>query len=853
VSVNYEGTGPGNDPDPQEFGTAANISVSANGRYVAYESEATDLVPGVTNNNYTTNVYVRDLQTNTTILVSRDVAGTNIGDGPSNHPVISADGSTVAFDSLANNLDPNYTGPAPFSNYQVYVSTLGPNDTVSTTKLVSIDPTGTTAGNDTSIAPSLSDNGQMVAFQSSASNLVNTSVQSINDVYVRNLATSTTQLVSVNDTGTADGDSSSFAPQISGDGNHVLFYSLANDLTTNDNVGTGISDEDVFERNLTTNTTQLVSINYEGTNNGDDTSRLANQTFANFSQQATGQISDNGQYVTFYSIATDLVPNFDQLSGGDPYGYDVYLRDTVGETTTLLSHAVGLATTGGTGESGTAAMTPDGLNIAFQSAFPGAPDNLVSNDTNGQTQLFDADLSPAVATAITATVGTPQSATVNTAFATALQATVTDQNGNPLNGATVTFAAPASGASGTFPGGQTTVMVSTNASGVATAPTFTANATAGAYTVTATVAGVATPASFSLTNTNTSVAVATAITAVSGTGTYAGNATLTATLTTNGTPLAGKSVAFTLDIDGTVTPVGSAMTDTNGVATLSGISLAGFNAGTAAVGASFAGDATHAHSGGSGDLTVNRATPTINWPAPAAILYGTALSGNRLDATASYNGSPVAGTFAYSPASGTLLGAGLQTLSETFTPTDTTDYKSTTTTTTINVLPASLTVTVHAASRSYGQPNPTFRASYSGFASGQGPSVLSGVLTFNTTAMLTSNVGSYPLLASGLSSPNYKISYVPSTVTVNPEAITFAAVNKVKKFKAANPQFTFIETGFVLGQTAKNVFTGAPVLSTTATNNSRPGKYTIVVRTGTLHLLNKNFTFTFVSGVLQVK
>jgi hypothetical protein len=77
---------------------------------------------------------------------------------------------------------------------------------------------------------------------------------------------------------------------------------------------------------------------------------------------------------------------------------------------------------------------------------------------------------------------------------------VKDQNGNPFPGATVTFAAPTSGAGGTFPGGLTTVTAMTNASGVATAPTFTANGTVGSYTVTASVAGVATSASFSLTN-----------------------------------------------------------------------------------------------------------------------------------------------------------------------------------------------------------------------------------------------------------------------------------------------------------------------------------------------------------------
>ena len=99
---------------------------------------------------------------------------------------------------------------------------------------------------------------------------------------------------------------------------------------------------------------------------------------------------------------------------------------------------------------------------------------------------------------IVATAGTSQSTTVNTAFTTALQVTVTS-GGNPVNGATVTFTAPATGASGSFSTG-TTATAMTNASGVATAPTLTANTQSGGYSVTASVSGAAAPASFSLTN-----------------------------------------------------------------------------------------------------------------------------------------------------------------------------------------------------------------------------------------------------------------------------------------------------------------------------------------------------------------
>jgi hypothetical protein len=99
---------------------------------------------------------------------------------------------------------------------------------------------------------------------------------------------------------------------------------------------------------------------------------------------------------------------------------------------------------------------------------------------------------------IVSNVGTPQSAYINMAFATALQALVRDAFGNPVGGGvSVTFAAPISGASGTFSASGT---VTTNASGKATAPTFTANALGGSYTVSATVSGVVSPANFSLTN-----------------------------------------------------------------------------------------------------------------------------------------------------------------------------------------------------------------------------------------------------------------------------------------------------------------------------------------------------------------
>jgi hypothetical protein len=112
----------------------------------------------------------------------------------------------------------------------------------------------------------------------------------------------------------------------------------------------------------------------------------------------------------------------------------------------------------------------------------------------------------ATAAAISVSSGSPQFTTVSTSFGSPLVAKVTDSHGNPVSGVQVTFTAPALGASGTFAscsGGNPhpySCVVTTDASGLATASTFTANATAGAYSVTATATGVGTPATFSLIN-----------------------------------------------------------------------------------------------------------------------------------------------------------------------------------------------------------------------------------------------------------------------------------------------------------------------------------------------------------------
>ena len=163
-------------------------------------------------------------------------------------------------------------------------------------------------------------------------------------------------------------------------------------------------------------------------------------------------------------------------------------------------------------------------------------------------------------------------------------------------------------------------------------------------------------------------------------------------------------------------------------------------------------------------VTVNQAIPTIVWANPASITYGTALSATQLNATTS---PVVAGTFAYTPAAGTVLTAGAgQTLSVTFTPTDTVDYATVTATATVTVTPAPLTITANDLTLVAGTAIPTLTANYTGFVNGDMVASLTTPVTLTTTATTGSGAGTYPIVPSGAVDPNYTITYVDGVLTV---------------------------------------------------------------------------------------
>jgi hypothetical protein len=161
-----------------------------------------------------------------------------------------------------------------------------------------------------------------------------------------------------------------------------------------------------------------------------------------------------------------------------------------------------------------------------------------------------------------------------------------------------------------------------------------------------------------------------------------------------------------------------------------------------------------------GALTVGQATPAITWTNPAPVIYGTALTSNQLNATAS-----VPGSFAYYPTNGTVFNAGTNTLSVTFAPADAADYSSVTNTASLVVCPAPLTVVASNASRPYGTANPTFAGVVMGLTNGDNLTA-----AYRCRARDRSPVGTYPIEPS-LVDPNkrlanYQASFVNGTLTV---------------------------------------------------------------------------------------
>ena len=220
-----------------------------------------------------------------------------------------------------------------------------------------------------------------------------------------------------------------------------------------------------------------------------------------------------------------------------------------------------------------------------------------------------------------------------------------------------------------------------------------------------------------------------------------------------------------------------------------------------------------------GTLTVLPSSNTITWATPASIPYGTALSGAQLNATSS-----TGGTFSYGPASGTVLPPGQHTLSVTFTPTDTTDYQSATSSVLLTVNNAPLSISANNISRVYGTANPIFSGGLTGAVNAD-----SFTETFSTSATTLSQAGTYAIVpsVSGANLADYTVAATNGTLTILPASTTttFALSNQnltvtttVSSTSAGTPTGpvmfyagqTLLGTGTLSGGTASISLTAFP-------------------------------------------
>ncbi|TSD87589.1 hypothetical protein FFK22_016515 [Mycobacterium sp. KBS0706] len=325
------------------------VAASGDGRYVVFDSYATNLVAGDTNG--VPDVFLRDTLTGTTTRISVDTTGGNTN-GQSTLPTISDDGRYVIFHSQANDIVDGDTNGVT----DVFVRDVQ----TGTTTLVSV-PAGGGLGDSHSGNADLSANGRYIVFNSTATNMVAGDTNGQVDVFIRDLQTGTTTRISVGDD-EAQGNFMSTNGRVSDDGQRVAFYSESNNLVAGDTN----SNPDIFVRDLAAGTTERVTVATDGTQAND------------YSDQAA--ISGNGRYVVFQSAATNLVA--DDTNGE----VDVFLRDLQTDTTVRVS-------TSGAGVQGDAAsvnadISSDGRYVVFVSKAS----NLVAGDDASSYDVFVKDM-----------------------------------------------------------------------------------------------------------------------------------------------------------------------------------------------------------------------------------------------------------------------------------------------------------------------------------------------------------------------------------------------------------------------------------------------------------------------------
>lgn len=337
-------------PDGSEAnGTSIEPSISSDGRFVTYMSNASNLVAGDTNNFRDVFVYDRVSGETTRASVASDGTQSNASIGFSGNPKVSNTGRYVSFESDASNLVPGDTN----GMLDVFVR----DRLTNTTTRVSVSSNGTQA-NGESLAQALSADGRYLTFYSFASNLVPGDTNGLPDIFVYDQRTGLITRASLADDGSESNGASGELSTISADGQHVAFASTATNLTASDVNGA----MDVFVRDMRAGTTTLVSANADGVpGNG--------HSFAPI-------ISDNGRFVAFFSFSINLV------DGGFQNTFDAWVKDRL--TGRILRVNVASDGTPGNAGTGVSAISANGRYVSFASEAT----NLVRADTNNTSDVF---------------------------------------------------------------------------------------------------------------------------------------------------------------------------------------------------------------------------------------------------------------------------------------------------------------------------------------------------------------------------------------------------------------------------------------------------------------------------------
>jgi Tol biopolymer transport system component len=344
------------------FGGSDDPAISSDGRYVAFTSNATNLV--ASDGNGSPDIFVHDRQTGNTERVSLSETGTEV-DGFSSLPSISANGRYVAFENDSSDIVAGFAGGSP----HIFLR----DRTGATTTWVSDN------GNSDHLSPQISDDGRFVIYSSESSDIVVPDTNgALRDAILWDRSSGTNVIVSKNSGGlqtAADSGGFSNGVAISGDGAVVAFESAGTDLVPGD----ANSSEDIFLRDLGLGETRLGSTSHYGT-----------QPDAGINFVA---LSGDGEILAFASSASNLV-------AGDTLGHrDIYVAGTLGRVRGVVS--VGPGGVLGNGPSGSPTLSGDGSLVAYDSFA----DNLVASDLNLTSDVFVHEVATGSTTRISVTSG----------------------------------------------------------------------------------------------------------------------------------------------------------------------------------------------------------------------------------------------------------------------------------------------------------------------------------------------------------------------------------------------------------------------------------------------------------------